>query len=204
MGKSWIQLFFYLDTVHCSLYGLPTGEYKRCCCHTNIQKETVLVANHSQFSHIVWTILVTCGCLGSSHAVARVINYEVVHLPVLLLDLYNSRHSQCALLTSFPDHTGVPSPAWPGDEASTPHKNKFYMKASNSDKQDTNNFLYLPGHDDVIPYFGGWTWLLEDGSKLIHIILRNDISMNSITISILSLQMWWWPCTMKYMLNVDV
>ena len=64
MGKSWIQLFFYLDTVHCSLYGLPTGEYKRCCCHTNIQKETVLVANHSQFSHIVWTILVTCGSPG--------------------------------------------------------------------------------------------------------------------------------------------
>jgi len=28
--------------------------------------------------------------------------------------------------------------------------------------------LHLPGCDDVISYFGGWTWLLEDGPKLIH------------------------------------
>lgn len=151
----------------------------------------------------------------SSRAVARVINYEVVHLLVLLLDQYSWQTRGISVhfkaITVYPANL-VPRP----HRASLPLRGLGTRLVPLIRINSTWNLQTLTNKTqitcctclDVMMSFptlvGGLDFWRMDSNCDSQIILRNDISVNTITISILSLQMWLWPCTMRYMLNVDV
>ena len=122
---------------------------------------------------------------------------------------YTSRHSQCTLLTLFPDHTGVPSPcvAW----GSLPlcglgtrlvpsvRINSTWKLQTLTNKTQITCYTCW----DVMMSFptlvsGLDFWRMDP--NWFTIILRNDISMNSITISILSVDV---MMTLHYEVHVE-